>query len=350
MTNEQPATITRNDNSTVTIEGEIPSATWEKERAPALVHFGEHVTLDGFRKGHIPEKVLVQHIGEGVLLEEMAERAIRKAYQKLLSENNIDAIGRPEVVIMKLAAGNPLGFKITTAVFPTLTLPDYSAIAAATIKKSPAPAIVGDADVEKAIENIRHQVSHANHHHDGTEAPEHTDELPELNDEFVKKIGDFNDVADFRAKVRTMLETDAKRTASEKRQLAIVDAILEKTPFGVPPILVEVELDKMFNRFMSDIERMGIKPEDYLNNIKKTKDDMRKEWRHDAEKRAKAEVLFAEIAKKENLSPSKEEIENEVTRLLAQHPDADKESVVLYVTNVLTNQKTLSFLDSQKNK
>jgi trigger factor len=113
----------------VTLEGELPHEELSKHRSAALSRLGADIELPGFRKGHVPEKMLLSHVGEGALLEEMAQRALAEHYPKMLAHHDIDAIGRPDVSVTKLAPGNPLGFKIETAVVPNLTLPDYTAIA-----------------------------------------------------------------------------------------------------------------------------------------------------------------------------------------------------------------------------
>ena len=116
-------------NSTVEIKGEIEASVFEQARPEAIKHLSEKVNIDGFRKGHVPENVLEKHVGEIAILEEMAHITISKNYGKILLENKIDAIGYPNIQITKLAKGNPLGFTITVAVVPEMTLPDYKKIA-----------------------------------------------------------------------------------------------------------------------------------------------------------------------------------------------------------------------------
>ena len=117
--------------SRVEIAASLEPDIFGSYRSAALKNLNESISLDGFRKGKIPEAVLIQKIGEKTILEEMAELAISNAYPIILTNEKIDAIGRPEVNIKKLAMGNPLEFTITTAVVPSFELPDYKAIAAA---------------------------------------------------------------------------------------------------------------------------------------------------------------------------------------------------------------------------
>ena len=93
--------------SEVEIEGEIEADIFETYFNKALKRIGEGVEIDGFRKGKVPENVLLSKIPEAKILGEMAEMALSEYYPKILEENKIDAISRPEISITKLARKNP---------------------------------------------------------------------------------------------------------------------------------------------------------------------------------------------------------------------------------------------------
>src|ERR1700754_808458 len=90
-------TATKQAGSSVKIEGELPFELLEKHRAEAVKHLGEHMEVPGFRKGHVPEKVVVDRVGEMALLSHMAEHAIQEAYPKIIEAHKIEAIGYPEI-------------------------------------------------------------------------------------------------------------------------------------------------------------------------------------------------------------------------------------------------------------
>ena len=94
-------------------------------RNRAVKEISEKAEMDGFRRGKIPEDILIKNLGLGVLLEKMAVIALEKEYPKIIKEYKIKAIGRPEITLTKVAENNPLGFKIKTSVLPEITLPDY---------------------------------------------------------------------------------------------------------------------------------------------------------------------------------------------------------------------------------
>jgi len=339
------------DKSRVEITAVLPANIFDSHRKEAIKNLNESINVDGFRKGKIPENILVQKVGEKTVLEEMAELAISKAYPEILINEKVDAVGRPEVHITKLAMGNPLEFTIVTAIVPTFELPDYKDIANAEIKKFPKnEEKVSDKELDEAILRIRKsKVSHGDHDHAKLTAEEHEkmimDNLPELTDDFVKKLGDFADVPDFKNKLSTMLVEDKKNLIKEKRRVAIADAIGEKTEVELPDIMIESEINRNEAQFKADIERMGLKIEDYLNHAKKTMIDLRVEWRPHAEKKAKLQLILNAIADKENLHPSKEEINNEVEHILEHYKDADRERAEVYAETVLTNEKVFQWLE-----
>ena len=347
----ETATITKLDRSRVEIVGSIPATVWESYRTQALKDLNNSITLDGFRKGQIPENVLIAKVGNATLNQEMAEAALSKAYIDILIDNKIDAIGKPEVHITKLASGNPLEFKMTTDTVPEVKLPDYKKIAATEIKSAkPVDEKVSDKELDEAILRIRKQhASHEDHDHDKLSPEEHEkaimDSLPEFNDQFVQGLGDFKDIADFKDKVREIIGENKKDEAKEKLRIKIADSIVKESTIDIPDIMVEAELNRTEAQFKNDLERMNVKLEDYLKHAKKSLEDIRKEWRPHAENKAKLQLVLNSIATTEKLNPSKEEIENEVNHIVAHYKDADRERASVYAETVLMNEKVFQFLE-----
>ncbi len=348
--------VTKNDDSTVTIEGEIAAEHLEKHRPTALKKLGEEISVDGFRKGHVPEDMLVKHVGEYTLLEEMANRALSEQYPALLIEHKIDAIGRPDVSVTKLAAGNPLGFKITTAVTPKIDLADYKSTAKEAAAKNPVVDVtVDDAEVTTFIDNLLKQRANADKK-EGAELEAGSGKL-ELTDEIAKTFGPFENAEAMRTKVKEGMSLDKKREAQEKRRLAILEALVEKTPFPVPAIVIDAELGKLMMQFKMDLERMGVKPADYFAKLGKSEDDLAKDMRPDAEKRARIQLILNEVALTEQIFPSKAEIEKEVEHIFENHEPHDghseadeRERATIYITTVLTNEKVLRFLEGSSSE
>ena len=103
----------------------------------------------------------------------------------------------------------------------------------------------------------------------------------------------------------------------------------------------------MLFRLESDITNAGLNFKDYLEKIGKKEEDLRNDWKQDAEKRAKLQMIINSISEKENLKPTEEEIEKEVASIMQVYKDADITRAKTYVEQVLGNEKVFKFLEEQ---
>ncbi len=358
-------TVKKLPKSEVEIEGELGADVFESYFGQALKKLGENIKIDGFRKGKIPENVLLSNIPEISILEEMAELALGEHYPKILEKEKIDAISRPQIAITKLARKNPLGFKIKTATLPEIKLADYKKSAKDVISKitdKEKNVEVTDKDMESTIMDIRKSrapkkhitephVHKAGEEHSHDDLPAQTGEptaaeLPEFNDAFVQAIGPFKDVADFKTKLKENIKLEKQNQAREKTRLKIIEKIIDESTLDIPEILVEIELDKILYRMESDITQMGLKFEDYLKHLNKTKEVLRSEFRTEGEKKAKLALILNEIAKVEKIVADEAQVEKEVAHILEHYKDADPERARMHAENVLTNEKIFAFLEN----
>lgn len=378
--------VTKEANSQIKMTGEIPFAELEKQRSGAITALGKDVELDGFRKGHVPEDILVKHIGEARILAEMAERAMAKVYPEAVKAHDLKVVGYPQIEITKLAPENPLGFTATVAVVPEIELPDYKKIASEVNKEKDSTEVT-DEELEKQIEDIMRQkiayerlqkkaAGQKHVHADGTvhEGPAHgedtTDlptpeseatkeeeefdpakvELPELTDEYVKGLGQpgqFETVADFKKMLREHLEIQKKQEVEAAHRAKMTDKIVAESKFELPQVLIDSELNQMFAQMEEDLKRANMKMDDYLSHIKKSKEDLVNEWKPAAEKRARLQLVLNEIATKEQVTPDKDQLDSQVKQLLEQYKDADEARVRVYVASVMQNEAVMKMLESQ---
>lgn len=353
-------TIKKLAKSEIEILGVLEMTEFQKYEDKALVHISERLELPGFRKGKAPANIVREHIDEMVLLEDMAELAINDNYPKILENEKIDAIGHPKVSITKIAKGSDLEFKIITAVLPEINLPDYKILAHNIKEKNPmAEIIVDETEIDKTILELRkmraEQTKGINHEgHESMTAEEHTkahdipeSDYPVFDDAFAKSFGDFANANEFKEKIKANIKIEKETVEKDKLRLLIVEDLLKETTIDLPEILIESEIDKILYRLQADITNAGLNFEDYLIQIKKTEIDLRNEWREDAIKRAKLQVIIHTISEKENIKPSDEEIGTEVVKIMATYKDADPIRARAYIENMLENEKVFQFLESK---
>lgn len=344
--------IKKLEHSEIEITGSIPAEVFDKTRSEAIKHLGANVEMQGFRKGHVPENILITHLGEGTILEEMAEITIGKEYRNIIIENKINPISRPDVSITKMALGNPLEFKMKVVVVPEITLGDYAKVAKKVYAEK-SNIEVTDTEVDETINEIRRMrtpeiVASPNLKEESDEVKKMEPVLPELDDAFVKSLGDFKDVADFKTKLTENIKLEKEHKEADKKRLDMMEKIIADATVDLPHIIIEAEQDKMMAQFRADVERMGMKFEDYIKHSKKTEEEIRKEFEKEAEKNAKFQLTLNKIAELEKIVADHDEIHKQVDVLAAQYPQADKERLHIYVESNLTNKKVFEFLERQK--
>jgi trigger factor len=200
------------DTSEASIEVEVSWEVLQTARAKAFTEIQKNITLDGFRKGNAPEKMIVEKFGEMYILGEAAEIIIDETYGKLLVEHKLNTIGNPDVSIVKLAEGNPLSFKIKVALMPKAELPDYKSISKEFTKEKK-EVTVDDKEIDEAIVDIQKHRAHQAMHENNVPHTEGDDRdlvLPAPDDDFVKSLGDFKDVEDFKIKLRENILNEKK--------------------------------------------------------------------------------------------------------------------------------------------
>ena len=161
----------------------VDEKEFESYHTKAFTAVQQAVEIDGFRKGNAPEDMIVKKYGEMIILEEMANLALRAAYVKAVDDNKLNPIADPTVTITKIAKNNPLELTITVPVMPEITLPEYKKIAK-DVMKDDEKIEVTDKDIEDVLEELRkgratahshdhvhdhegHDHSHDGHTHEG---------------------------------------------------------------------------------------------------------------------------------------------------------------------------------------
>jgi trigger factor len=346
-------------NKELTAEIEISIDFVESLRSKSIKSIGQEVELKGFRKGTAPEKMVADYVGETKIFEEMAFEAVNQILPVIMIEEKIDSLTQPQITITKMAPKNPVILKATFVLMPEVELADYKKIAKSI--KQEEVAKIEDKEIEDyigyllksraesdALKNKTAGGVTAEDAKNSKEAAEKTDlPLPEFNDDFVKTLGNFKNVEDFKTQLKENMRAEKDRHAQEKRRIQIIEKVIEESKVDLPDILITEELDRMMEQFRSDIRNYKMEPEAYLKEIKKTENDLREEWKVDATKRAKMNLILPKIALEEKIEADKEKVEHEAKHL-AEHHKVDEARAKQYVEYVLRNEAVLKFLEDLK--
>ncbi|MDA8611479.1 hypothetical protein N9L18_01275, partial [Candidatus Pacebacteria bacterium] len=229
---------------------------------------------------------------------------------------------------------------------PKIELPDYKKIA----KEVPAPEEqkIEQKEIDEYINYIQTQRAQASAMAKNEKVDPDKIELPEFNDEFVKTLGDFKTVDEFKKELEKNMLADKQNKAAEARRIKIIEKIIEETKGDMPDILIDQEIERMMGKFKHDIKQVKMNPEEYLKQIGKTEDDLKKEWKPDAVKRSKMNLILPKIAEAEKLKADEKEVEKEVGHIKEHDKDINEAQATMYVKSVLTNEAVFKFLEAQK--
>ncbi|MDP3710391.1 MAG: trigger factor [bacterium] len=176
--------------------------------------------------------------------------------------------------------------------------------------------------------------------------------LPELTDDFAKSLGKFVSIEELKKNIESGMRQEKEAKEKQRMRVLAIEEIAEGSKMDVPDVLIERELDKMLAELKSGIENMGMRWEDYLLQIKKKPEDLRKDWRAEAEKRVKIALVLREVAKQENIEIPEDEIKNKSDEFLRQFKtskqasqEIDLEELRSYTMGILKNEKVFELLE-----
>jgi FKBP-type peptidyl-prolyl cis-trans isomerase (trigger factor) len=336
--------------SEVEITGDVPADVVNEYKEAALMHIAGEIDLPGFRKGHVPPDVAAKKVGELAVLEECIELFVKDFYPELVDIKKIEAVGRPDIRITKLAPGNPVSLVIRAAVYPVVNLPkNWKEIEKDIKLEDPAP--VTDAEIQQTIDSLlkARAVPPTLTEEEVKEGKKADAILPELTDEFAKSIGAFTSVEHLKEQIKVGIGEEKKRAAKDARRAKIIEELLKETTVAVPAVFVDSELDKIMSQMQEDVARFGMSFEDYLKQSSKTEEGVRNDFREQAGKRAKLQLTLNKIANDEKIQPDQADIDAEMKHAIEHFPEANLELLRIHIETVLRNEKTLQVLEGNPN-
>ena len=134
----------------VRLSVEVPFDEIGPSLKAAYQRIGAQVNVPGFRKGKVPNRVIDQRFGRGVVLEEAVNDYLPQAYTAAVTENDVKALGQPKVDVTDFADGEDLKFTAEVDIRPEITLPDFS-----TLQVTVDDAVVADADINEQLEALQ---------------------------------------------------------------------------------------------------------------------------------------------------------------------------------------------------
>ena len=316
---------------------EIPLEILEGYIAKALTEHAENFSMPGFRKGKVPEHLVRENINEMALLETAADSALYEALGEIIIDQKISILGSPQITITKIAPKNPLNFKVRLALQPEISLPDYKKIGHAIAAKEEVVE-VSDEEVKTAIQRIQDIFKKASKENPDTP-------LPELTDEFVKQLGPFQNVEEFKTEIKNQILTEKKIRLKETKRSEIVKKILEESKLKIPQLFLDQEFQIFKEDQNSKLKEVNLTLESYLKESGKTLETLEKEERTMIEEQIKTSLVLREIREKEKITAEEKDIETNSALLKQRYPNRSDDDIRRTAETIIIQEKLFDLLE-----
>lgn len=341
------------------------------------------LAVPGFRKGHVPRRIIESMYGKEVFYEDAIEALYPQGISCAIESGDLQIVGRPSVSDFKIQDDKSVDLTYLIALYPEVTLGEYKGI------KAPKRTVeVTDDDVNADIEGTRKRnariqtVERAAQDGDtanidfegfldgkpfdggkgegfdlvlgshqfvpgfeeqviGMSAGEEKDLditfpedyheglagkavvfhvkvnkvsesiLPELDDEFVKDVSEFNTLDEYKASIRERIEKQKTAESNAEFREAVMNKVLEGVTAEIPDAMVEEQIDNMISNYSYNLSAQGMSFEKYLQMMGMTVENYRTYMRPVAEKQLKTEVTMRKIAETEDFEITADEVEAE---------------------------------------
>lgn len=173
-------------------------------------------------------------------------------------------------------------------------------------------------------------------------------ELPEVNDEFAKDLGDFKDLGELRETVRKAIYAERESEAQRKAKDALVAKLVDMHDFLVPDAYVDRQIEIQVEQQLRLMAAQGVDPK----KVRLDWDKIRESQKERATRDVKAALLLERIADREAIMATNEEVDREVRRIAQQRREPvaavrmalEREGALGRIAANIRTEKTLNFL------
>ena len=174
-------------------------------------------------------------------------------------------------------------------------------------------------------------------------------ELPKLDDEFAKDVSEFDTLEELKNSIKEKIQTENDSRAKYELEENAIKTVCENTPIDIPSAMIENEIENMMQDIKVRLSYQGLNIEQYLKMINKTEEDMRNEFKEQAERAVKSRLVLEAVAKAEKIENSEEEIAEKIKEMAKNY--GKKEEEVLkneqlrkYVEENMKTEKAIKFI------
>ena len=276
---------TRLPDGTLELAIRVPWEDIKKEYTAVVGDFVQGSQMPGFRRGKAPRKLVEEKLDKTKTYEEVLKRVIPKVYNDAVTQEKIKPVVTPKVELLEAHEGKDWVIKAITCEKPLLTIGDY----------------------KKALRSLSRD-----------------------------------------KKNKIWIPGETKKDEEDKPQKPTLDevvpALLSVVTSTIPAILLDHEVNRLLSDLIDQTKKLGLTVEQYLASTGRTGESLRKEYEDQARRTIILELALEEIADKESIILSDDDIEAVLKTAKSDEERKTLESQRYYLASLLRRQKTLDML------
>ena len=143
-------------------------------------------------------------------------------------------------------------------------------------------------------------------------------QLPALDDDFAKDISEFDTLDAYKADVRAKLEAQAAERDNNAFTNAVIEKVMANATVEIPDAMVERQIDSMVRNFEARLAQQGLKLADFMKYTGQDEKSFRNQYRDQAEKSVRANLVLEAVENVEKFEATEEEIDAEIEKFAKQ--------------------------------
>ena len=351
------------ENCEVLMTVEVDEKRTDRLLQSAARRISRQVRIPGFRPGKAPYNVIVRRMGEEVVRNEALEDLGQSVFKEALEQAELEPYAQAS---LEDVTWDPLVMKARVPTAPVVELGDYRAM-----RLEVEPVEVSEEEVNETLEDLRREqavwnpverpaqlgdqvtmsvkeqaedqvlAEQENVEYELTEVDEGSPgadlttpliglsageekemhsvkeiELYPLDDDFAQSVGDFDTLEQLKENLREDIHQRKQRDAdNELGQQALEQLIEDADRVDWPLVLEDEEIDQALDEQDRRLQQSGLNLENYLTIQKKTRDELREEFRPSVQERLRRSLVLGKFVELEGLSVEGHEITNQIDRM-----------------------------------
>lgn len=254
----------------------------------------KNAEIAGFRKGKAPKKLVEDKIDKATIYEEVVKKIVPPAYSEAIRTHQLKPIISPKVEVLEAHEAKDWKIRATVALKPKIDLKSYK------------------------------------------------DKIREL------KKSKATLPAGRQGKIWVPGQGDAKEPEESKKPTLdeIISALVDAVEIEISDLMIQDEANRLLAGLIDQTKKLGITVEQYLSAKGKTTEQLRAEYATEAKRNLTVELTLAEIADKENITVSQQDIDQLINKVESAEEKARLKDQSYYLAHLIRQQKTLDFLGS----